>query len=375
MRVLLCPDSFKGCMNAPGVAHAMRRGVLRAGGHDVTTLPVSDGGEGFTQAIAQSTDERTRCQPVTASHGAPTNAPWAGYTLNGARVGAFTVADIVGHGFVPKDTRDPGALTTRGIGEMLLALRDAGVERIIVGLGGSGTVDGGVGLASSLGFCFLDARGEPVEPVGNRLVDIARVERSSEETIEGVRITAAHDVNNPLTGPDGAARVFGPQKGATREQVEQLDAGLANLHRLCINAGLCDGKDHEGDGAAGGLGFGLRVFAGATLTPGSDVIIETLDLRRRLSEADLVITGEGRLDGQSASGKIAWAVGRLAKDAGVPCVCVAGSLGDGWDEASDVFSRVVSSTPEGMDESEGIERAEELIAEAVCSLPELAKPR
>ncbi|CAE7746831.1 glxK [Symbiodinium necroappetens] len=366
MRVLLCPDSFKGCLDALAVAHAMREGVSRAGSHDAVECPVSDGGEGFTQAIASAAGAELRTLSVTGSHGRSVGVPWC--AVDGEAV--FTVADIVHLGFVAPGERDPGALTTRGIGEMLLAMARGGAERITVGLGGSGTVDGGVGVALALGFTFQDENGEAFEPVGNTLGRIARIEPPKAHPLAGVSVTVANDVDNPLTGEPGAARVFGPQKGATAEQVEQLDDGLANLQRVCSQQ-----NDHPGDGAAGGLGFGLRVFAGARLTPGSEVVIDAVKLREKMAGADLVITGEGRLDMQSVAGKIAWAVGRLAEELGVPCVCVAGSFGEGWAEAGRVFSRCVRATPEGVDAEAGMRGAESLIAEAVAGLPELSGGR
>jgi len=374
MRVLICPDSFKGCLDARHVANALRQGVLRCGAHEIDECPISDGGEGFTQAIAHARSAQLRTTTATASHSRPVEIPWCAFD----RTGLFTVADIVGLALVPETDRpphDPGTLTTQGIGSTLIALKDAGCERIVVGLGGSGTIDGGIGIAHALGFRFFDAHNKPLEPIGNNLERITRVEPPGEHPLQSTEVIAANDVTNPLTGPNGAARVFGPQKGATPEQIERLDAGLANLARVCAEKGLADGANHPGDGAAGGLGFGLRVFARATLTPGTQVVIEATGLRERISAADLVITGEGQLDSQSTSGKAAWAIGTLAHQLATPCVCIAGTLGDGWESAARAFTRVARATPEGMNPAEGIANAEKLIEDAVFGLPELADGR
>lgn len=381
MRVLLCPDSFKGCLDAPAVARAMREGVSRAGAHKIDECPVSDGGEGFTQAIASALDAPLKAEvTIDALHNA-FDAPYVLYGKEFKRNALFTVADIVGPSRVPRLRRNPAKLRTAGIGMMIRSLAEPeGIlvldraVRLIIGLGGSCTVDGGVDMAYILGWEFLDKRGELClgdwDRKLSKIVSIRRV--NTPRPLEWMKVVAAHDVMNPLTGPNGTARVFGPQKGATPGQVERLDKGLAHLRRVCIEEGLTDEADHPGDGAAGGLGFGLRVFAGARLTPGARVVIDATGLRDRIAGADLVITGEGRLDHQSASGKIAWAVGSLAGELGVPCVCVAGSFGDGWEGASEVFARSVRATPEGMGLEEGVRRAGELIAEAVSGLPELS---
>jgi len=323
MRILLCPDSYKGCLSAKRVAAAMRRGLTRAGAHAIDECPISDGGEGFTHGIAHALGAQTESIRATASNDQQIDIPWCSSVQDGVRTGFFTVADVVGLNFVPAAKRDPGALTTRGVGEVLIALRDAGCERIVVGLGGSGTVDGGVGMAAALGFRLLDAQGKPVKPIGNNLHTIARIEPPNAHPLGGLDIIAARDVNNPLTGDRGAARVFGPQKGATPDQVTALDAGLTNLAAKCAQAGILDdanlpGGGVLGGGSAGGLGFGLVAFADARLVPGAEVVIDALDLRKRIPEFDLVITGEGRLDGQSRSGKAAWAIGMLAQELGVP---------------------------------------------------------
>lgn len=384
MRVLICPDKFKDCLSAPDVATAMRRGVSRAGDPEITTLPVSDGGEGFTQAIAHANDATIETLRTFSATTSVIDAPYCLFEDNGVRTAAFTVADIIGREHVPRLRRNPAKLRTDGVGMMLRQLADEEFApegrppaRVLVGLGGSTTVDGGVGMGYVQGWRILDRHGRQVLTDFDRT--LARIETiehvDGDHPLKNVDVLAVHDVDNPLTGPNGAARVFGPQKGATKGQVERLDAGLANLHQRCIDAGLCHEKDHPGDGSAGGLGFGLRVFANAALTPGAAFMIDALNLRERIGNADLVVTGEGRLDAQSMSGKAAWAIGRLASELGVPCVCVAGSLGEGWEAASEAFTRTVAATPEGTDESEGIARAEELIGEAVFALPELSIPR
>ena len=386
MRVLICPDSFKGCLDAESAAHTMRRGVLRSGAHEIDECPMSDGGEGFTQAIARANGVELQTHPALSAAETTVDAPYCVFETPQGMTAAFTVADIVGLSMLDPKLRNPVILTALGVGAFMRCLievqsreHDCSLARILIGLGGSGTIEGGIGISTMTGWRMRYKRPRWMNwnswHRDKLLLNIRSIEPSPHDSFPDIEVVAAHDVTNPLTGPNGAARVFGPQKGATPRQVERLDAGLANLHRVCIEAGLTDGTDHPGDGAAGGLGFGLRVFAGATLTPGAQVVIEATNLRERIMDADLVITGEGMLDSQSTSGKAAWAIGTLAKELGTPCVCLAGSFGDGWKDAADAFTRAIRATPEGMDPSEGIANAEKLIEEAASGLPELSPGR
>ncbi|GAF96507.1 unnamed protein product, partial [marine sediment metagenome] len=228
---------------------------------------------------------------------------------------------------VPPERRDPLRTTTFGTGQLIRAALDAGARDIVVGIGGSATVDGGCGCAQALGVVFTDAEGQECARglSGGGLSAIAGIDMSNrDERLEAARIRVGCDVTNPLTGPDGAARVYGPQKGATPEVVEQLEGHLAHLADVIREQLGPDVANISGAGAAGGLGAGLVVFAGATLERGVDIVAEAVGLSKRLHGADLCITGEGKFDSQSAAGKAAMGVARLARLAGAPALCICG---------------------------------------------------
>ncbi len=240
------------------------------------------------------------------------------------------MASASGLVLVPADRRDPMVATTRGTGELLLAAIAAGAGRVIVGIGGSATNDGGAGLGQALGFRLLDDEGRELDPGGGRLDRLDRIDASARRPeLNGVEIAVACDVTNPLCGPRGASTVYGPQKGATPAMVERLDANLARFAAIVerdLGAAI---REIPGAGAAGGLGGGLVAFAGGRLEPGIDLVIEAVGLRSRLEHADLCLTGEGALDDQSAFGKTAVGVGRLARSLGCPAFALAGSIGPG----------------------------------------------
>jgi len=245
------------------------------------------------------------------------------------RFAAVEMALASGLALLEPDRRNPDRTTTVGTGQLIAAALDLDVQRIGVGIGGSATNDGGIGMASALGVRFLDARGVPVEPIGGALARIRHIDMSGlDPRVAGVQIEAVCDVDNPLCGPTGAAHVFGPQKGASPEQVKALDAGLANLADvIAADLGL-EVRDLPGAGAAGGLGAGLKAFLGAELRRGVDMVLDLVGLETKLAGADLVITGEGQIDFQTVFGKAPAGVGAMAKARGIPCVAIAGSVGD-----------------------------------------------
>jgi glycerate kinase len=217
--------------------------------------------------------------------------------------------------------------TTYGTGELILAAVDRGATRIIVGIGGSATCDGGIGMAAALGYRFLDDAGQSVEPVGGALGQIAAIDRSLvDPRLADLSVAAACDVTNPLTGPEGASAVYAPQKGASPDQVEQLDAGLANLARIIQRDLGVDIADMPGSGAAGGLGGGLHAFLGAELKPGIDLVVDVVGLQAHLTSADLILTAEGQIDAQTCFNKAPAGVARMAKEAGVPCIAIGGGV-------------------------------------------------
>ena len=320
MKILIASDSFKESMTAPEAAEAMARGVRRAmPGADVDLCPMADGGEGTVEALIAATGGERRAARVTGPLGEQVEAAWG--MLGDGRTAVIEMAQAAGLALVPKDRRDPTRTTTYGVGELIRRALDEGAEKIIIGIGGSATTDGGCGMGQALG---VETTGGPRPMTGGALPNITAIDTSSRHrSLDHAEIVVACDVTNPLLGPDGAAAVFGPQKGAMPEQVEQLENGLRHL------ADLLPGIDADapGMGAAGGLGFGLVAFCGAKLVRGIDLILDAVGFERRVRSADLVLTGEGRLDGQSIRGKTCIGVAQAADRAGVRTVALAGSLG------------------------------------------------
>jgi glycerate kinase len=356
MKVVIAPDTFKECLPAAEVAAAMGRGVLEVfPDAQVDLCPMADGGEGTVAAMVAATGGRLVAADVfdplgrsIRAHfgllggsqtpplpgelglaGAEAQAAASRSPLDGEhRTAVIEMAAASGLALVPADRRDPLRTTTYGTGQLIVAAMNAGAQEIIVGAGGSATVDGGCGAAQAMGVVFLDAAGKPLicGMGGGALSELADIDvRGRDARIETTRIRVAVDVTNPLTGPNGAAAVYGPQKGATAETVARLDAGL---HRLaeCIRRKLGIDVEHtSGGGAAGGLAASLVAFAGASLERGVRIIAQAVRLPQRLAGADLCLTGEGRLDGQSRSGKTPLGVAELAAAAGVPVICIPGS--------------------------------------------------
>jgi glycerate kinase len=329
VRVVIAPDKFKGSLSADLVAHAMSRGVASAcPGATVDLVPMADGGEGTVDALVAATGGSFREARVSGPRGEPLTARFG--LLGAGQTAAIEMAAASGLVLVPSGERNPLVASTRGTGELLLAAIAAGAKRVIVGIGGSATNDGGAGLGQALGFRLLDAQERELDPGGGDLARLARVDplkRTHE--LDGVEIAVACDVSNPLCGPDGASAVYGPQKGATPRMIEVLDRNLAHFASILERDLGIAIKDLSGSGAAGGLGGGLVAFAAGKLSPGIELVIQAVDLESHLAQADLCLTGEGALDGQSASGKTAVGVARLARSLRCPVLALAGSIGPG----------------------------------------------
>jgi glycerate kinase len=307
----------------------MEQGVLAAiPSAEVTKVPVADGGDGLVEVLIEALGGEALPLTVSGPLGEPVRATLCHVPSLG--LAAIEMATASGLALLSDEQRDPTRTSTCGTGELIRAALDLGVQRIIVGIGGSATNDGGIGMAAALGVRFLDADGREVTPVGGALGQIRRVDtRGLDPRLKPVRCDVLCDVDNPLTGPRGAAVVYGPQKGATPEQVAALDAGLSHLaERLRADLGL-DVSDLPGAGAAGGLGAGLHAFLGAKLRRGVDLVLDLVGLEQALDGADLVITAEGRIDGQTAHGKAPAGVAERAKARNIPCIAIAGSIGEG----------------------------------------------
>ena len=330
--VVVAPDKFRGSLSAPEAASAIARGVARADpGATLDLAPMADGGEGTVEALVAATSGAFRTETVPGPWGEPVAARYG--TLGDGRTAVIEMAAASGQALVPPDRRDPTRTSTEGTGHLLRAAVAAGATRLVLGIGGSATNDGGAGLARALGYRLLDADGRDLPPGGGALVHLDRIDPSGRFAgLDRVEIAVACDVDNPLCGPRGASAVFGPQKGATPAQVEQLDRGLARLAAVIRRDLGADVAELPGAGAAGGLGAGLVAFAGGRLTRGAETVIAAVGLRDRLARADLAIVAEGMVDRSSAGGKTAVGVARAARAAGRPVLLLAGSIGPGADE-------------------------------------------
>lgn len=328
MKIVIAPQGFKGNLTALEVARAIEAGVKRIVPDALTILkPMADGGEGTVQALVDATGGEIMTTEVTGPLGERINAHWG--ILNDRVTAVIEMAAASGLPLVPPEKRNPLTTTTYGTGELILAALAKGCRKLIIGIGGSATNDGGAGMAQALGARFLDAKGKELAPGGAALADLEHIDVTNlDPRLVGFEVTLACDVNNPLCGPRGASAIYGPQKGATPELVEQLDAALAHYADVVRKDLGADVQNVAGAGAAGGLGMGLMVFLKARLIPGIDVVIEATNLVADLTGADLVFTAEGRIDCQSAMGKVLTGVALKAKEFGSPVIALAGEVAD-----------------------------------------------
>lgn len=331
MKIVVAPDSFKESLSAAGVARALARGLRQALPEaDIIECPLGDGGEGTLDAVLAATGGEVREARVTGPLGEPVTARWG--WLAEQRTAFVEMASASGLELVPRTRRDVLVATSRGTGELLHAALDAGAERLVLAIGGSATNDGGAGLLQALGVRLLDRQGQALGPGGAALAMLASLDVTAlHPRLAEVEVIIAADVDNPLCGPQGASQIFGPQKGASPEQVRQLDAALAHFATVAAATLGRDVREQPGAGAAGGVGFAALAFLQATFRPGIEVVAELVGLEGALIGADLAVTGEGRLDGQTLRGKTPAGVLRLAQRHGVPVLAVAGSLGEGYD--------------------------------------------
>ena len=365
MKIVIAPQAFKGSVSALEAARAMSEGVHRVLSDAETVLvPVADGGDGTLETLVESTDGEVRASEVTGPLGERVVADWG--AMGDGRTAVIEMARTSGLALVAVEKRDPLVATTYGLGEVVRHALDAGFRSFIVGIGGSATNDGGAGMAQALGVRLTDVDGAELPFGGAALARLDRIDASALDVrVRQSRFSVACDVNNPLTGPEGASAVYGPQKGATPEMVAQLDSALAHLADVVRRDIGVEINDVPGAGAAGGLGGGLIAFLNASLRTGVDIVFDAVGLDAHLEGADLVITGEGQLDFQTVYDKAPIGVARRAKTRGIPVIAVAGSLGRGFTDVHEHGIDAVSaitSAPMTLDES--MERAAELIAAA-----------
>lgn len=325
-RVVVAPAPFKGAASASDAAHAIATGLRAAGrGLEVSLVPVADGGEGTRDALV-ARDGQVRSFEVSDPLGRRVSAA-IGLLKGATPTAVVELAAASGYERLADGERDVMATGTHGTGQLIRAALDFNPRRVILTLGGSATTDGGLGIVRALGGRILDAEGRDLAGTGADLARVARLDLTDlDRRMEDVDVVIAGDVTNPLVGPDGAAAIFGPQKGATPDQVAELDAGLGNLADVLVAAGRPDVRDLPGGGAAGGVAGTMVALFGATITSGADLVLDVVGIDAALDGADLCITGEGRLDSQSLDGKAPVVVARRAGARGVPTVCLCGQL-------------------------------------------------
>ena len=360
VRILIAPDKFKGSLSAPAAAEAIARG-LRSVWPDaqLDLAPIADGGEGFAEALKVALGAEW---VNVASEDALGRAIAARYAwLDGERLAILEISEASGLHRIAPHERDPLRADTFGTGILIAHAIARGARRIHVGLGGSATTDGGAGMARALGFRFLDGEGRDFPAAPGALQSVAQIVRPADRVLP--EIFAASDVQNPLLGERGAARVYGPQKGADAAAVALLDRALTRLADVCAADLGCDHRDVPGSGAAGGLGFGLLSFCNAKIRPGFEMISETLHLGKRITAADLVITGEGRIDDQTLDGKGPAGVAALARSAGRLVIAFGGAI-TAVAEDSGVFDALIPIADRPLTVAEAMAEAAPLLERA-----------
>ncbi|NLE55948.1 MAG: glycerate kinase, partial [Lentisphaerae bacterium] len=326
MHIVIAADSYKGCMRSDDVCAVITAGfAAELPTAELCCVPMGDGGEGTLAAVVAATGATLRSVPVLDPLGRGITAQFA--MMPDGRRAFVEMAAASGIELLRATELDPLRATSYGTGQLIRAAMDAGAKEIVVGIGGSATVDGGAGLLQALGYRLLDADGRELPHGGAALACLAAIDSGGcDKRLRALRLQVACDVTNPLTGPRGAATVFGPQKGATPAMVAELDAALTHWAAVLQAQGLAKDLDQPGDGAAGGVGFVLRAIAGADMRSGARMVAELVGLPEKLRRADLLITGEGRTDRQSLDGKLPVVLADLARAAGVPCVLLSGAI-------------------------------------------------
>ena len=348
MKIVIAPQAFKGSLSAYQAADAIANGAQRVfPDAQLVRVPVADGGDGILDALVNATDGAFHETKISGPLGPPIDARWG--VLGDGVTAVIEAAQACGLALLSNDERNPLITSTFGVGQLIKQALDAGYRKMLIGLGGSSTNDGGAGLAMALGARLLDANAKSITLGGQALLNLKAIDLSGiDPRLQETDLIIATDVTNPLCGPTGASATFGPQKGASPGDVATLDSALAHLAGILKKDIGVAVMDMPGGGAAGGMGAGLVAFLGAKIEWGADIVCETVGLDGHLANADLVITGEGRLDWQTAYNKAPRAVARRAAARSIPVLGVAGSLGPGWrslyKEGFTVLSGMVSKT-------------------------------
>ncbi len=327
MKIAVAPNAFRGSLSAIQAAEAISAGLRRSAlaSPEIVLMPLADGGDGTLDVLLHGLGGERVCYTVTGPLGSPVQAAMG--LLTGGDTAVIEIAQASGVELIPRPQRNPLIATTYGTGELIRIALERGCRRILIGIGGSATVDGAAGCVQALGARLLDDSGADIPRGGSGLSRLASIDVSGlSPLLKSAEIIVLHDVTNPLIGPDGAARVFGPQKGATPAIVETLEANLSHFAAIIRRDLGIDITTMPGGGSAGGLGAGLPAFLGARLAPGGPTIIELLGYERQFAGVDLVITGEGKLDTQTSGGKAVKSIAQSARRAGIPVIALAGRL-------------------------------------------------
>lgn len=367
MKIIIAPDSFKGSLSAVEAAAAMAAGAREVfPGAEIVELPVGDGGEGTVEAMVRAAGGRQAAVRVTGPLGEPVEASYG--VLGEGRTAVVEMAAASGLGRVPPERRDPRRATSSGTGELIRAALTGRPERLIIGIGGSATNDAGAGAMTALGARFLDAGGVELPPGGAALAKLERIDLSHfQRPPEGTEVVVASDVTNPLCGPTGASAIYGPQKGAGPEDVAELDAALERWAAVVARDLGVAVRDVPGAGAAGGLGAALLAFMGARMERGVELVLDVVGFDRQLEGADLALTGEGKIDAQTAFGKTIAGVGVRCRAQRVPVIAFAGWLGDDLPDLRDTgVAGVVCILPRPMPVEEAMRDAAALLRDAVA---------
>lgn len=354
MKIVIAPDSFKESLTAMEVANEIERGFRTVlPNAEYVKMPVADGGEGTVQSMIDATNGSLIWTTVTGPAGDKVNAFYGilGDSYHGCeKTAVIEMAAASGLHLVTGEQRNPLFTTSYGTGELIVDALNRGIKHIIIGLGGSATNDGGAGMAQALGAHLLDINKKPLAPGGAALATLQQIDLTDlHPLLAQCRFEVACDVNNPLCGDYGASAIFGPQKGATSEMVKQLDTALNHYADVIAKAGIKDNRNLSGVGAAGGMGLGAMAFLGAELKPGIDIVMHTVDLASHIQGANLVITGEGRLDSQTLHGKTPMGVASVANSLNVPVIAIAGCVSDDANILlAHGFSALFSITPRAL---------------------------
>ena len=331
MKIVIAPDSFKDSLSAQAVADAIASGLAEVWPDaELVKCPMADGGEGTVEAVLDACEGQWMSAQVSGPLGDSVSAQWG--WLAQSRTAIIEMAMASGLQLLTLKQRDACLTSTEGTGQLISAALDAGAQRVILAIGGSATNDGGSGMLSALGARFLDRNDQPLPRGGRALTDLARIDLSDlDPRLANVRVEIAADVDNPLCGPTGASHIFGPQKGASPDQVLALDAALAHFADHSARTLGRDLRDSPGSGAAGGMGFAAKAYLNASFRAGVEVVADLTGLEQALVGADLVITGEGRFDAQTLRGKTPLGVARVAQRQRIPVIVLAGTLGEGYE--------------------------------------------